>query len=102
MSLSKTVFGCFDVGTNTVSLTVTDNNYGNSASALAVANVEDHVPPPHDIVLAHAVTAQLDVQGRASIEPDVDAGSSDACGTLYKHLTVSDLDCSDIGPILSL
>lgn len=43
-SLSKTSFNCTNIGNNTVTLTVTDNN-GNSASCNATVTVSDNSPP---------------------------------------------------------
>ena len=45
MTLSETNFDCTDVGANTVTLTVTDNN-GNVSTCTATVTVEDNVATP--------------------------------------------------------
>ena len=66
-----------DVGGNTVTLTVTDNN-GNISNCTATVTVEDNVDP---IAICQDITVSLDASGNASITAaDVDNGSNDACG----------------------
>ena len=63
--LDITAFDCTNVGTNTVTLTVTDVN-GNVASSTAVVTVEDVLAP---IVLTQNITVELDANGQATITP---------------------------------
>jgi hypothetical protein len=56
-TLDRTSFDCSDVGPNTVTLTVTDNN-GNSSSCSATVKVEDNVAP----VASCPGTSLLDVE----------------------------------------
>ena len=56
LSLSTTDFGCDDVGGNTVTLIVTDNN-DNISACTATVTVEDNVAP---VALCQDVTVQLD------------------------------------------
>ncbi|HHG83256.1 MAG TPA: HYR domain-containing protein, partial [Bacteroidetes bacterium] len=94
MIVSDTAFGCAQVGPNTVTLTVTDNN-ANSATCTATITVEDTVPP---VALCQNVTLQLDASGNASLSPGmVNAGSGDACG--IANMTISDtaFTCAQIG-----
>lgn len=94
MSLDKYEFTCANLGTNTISLTVTDEN-GNSASASALVTVKDEVAP---VVLTKNVIIQLDVNGQASITvADVNDGSSDACGIKTWALSKTSFDCSELG-----
>ncbi|NRA50853.1 MAG: HYR domain-containing protein, partial [Phaeodactylibacter sp.] len=94
MSLSETVFGCGDVGTHEVTLTVTDNN-GNSNNCVAVVTVADNIDP---IALCQDVTIQLDSTGVANLLPEaVDNGSSDACGIENLTLTSTAFGCGDVG-----
>ena len=75
--LDSTSFDCGEVGANTVTLTVTDNN-GNVSTCTATVTVEDTIPPT---ALCQDITLQLDTAGNASITPgDIDAGSIDNCG----------------------
>ncbi len=94
-SASQTVFDCSHLGTNTITLTVTDDS-GNTASCDAVVTIEDNIAP---IVLCQNITIQLDASGNASIDPiDLDNGSSDNCGFLeYELLGSSTFNCSNIG-----
>src|SRR5207249_4833564 len=77
LSLDKTSFDCANVGTNSVTLTVTDNN-GNSSTCTATVTVVDSVPP---VTVCQDLTVELDASGHATITPaQIDNGSSDACG----------------------
>jgi hypothetical protein len=72
-----TNFNPGNVGANTVTLTVTDNN-GNISTATALITVEDKIAPT---AVAQDITIQLDINGVATITADqIDNGSSDACG----------------------
>ena len=94
LSLDQTDFDCSNVGTNTVTLTVTDNN-GNTSTCDAVVTVEDNVAP---VAVCQNVTVQLDASGNASITTaDIDNGSSDACGIASLSLDQTDFDCSNVG-----
>ncbi|WP_411894695.1 T9SS type A sorting domain-containing protein [Winogradskyella sp. A2] len=92
--LDITSFDCTDLGDNTVTLTVTDNN-GNVTNTPATVTVEDSIDP---VAVAQNITLQLDGSGNASIVPaDVENGSSDNCSITSSSLDVSSFDCSDIG-----
>ncbi|MBN1858922.1 hypothetical protein JW848_06930 [Candidatus Bipolaricaulota bacterium] len=92
--LDVTDFTCSDVGSNTVTLTVTDVN-GNAAADTATVTVEDNVAP---VVVTQDITVQLDATGNASITAgEIDNGSSDACGIATRVLDVTDFTCSDVG-----
>ncbi|MCR9100369.1 MAG: VCBS repeat-containing protein [bacterium] len=97
LALDQNIFDCDDVGTQTVTLTVTDVN-GNTDSCTAQITVEDNVVPT---ALCQDVTVQLDANGTASLLPaDVDGGSAGACGVSSLVLSDDSFDCSDIGPNL--
>ena len=93
-SLSKTSFGCGDLGNNTVVLTVTDAS-GNSANTAATVTVMDTVSP---MVATQNITVYLDANGTASISAGmIDNGSSDNCSVSSLALDVSSFTCSDVG-----
>ncbi|MFC0604194.1 HYR domain-containing protein [Winogradskyella pulchriflava] len=94
MSLDITDFNCSNLGENTVTLTVADNN-NNVATNTAIVTVVDVTPPS---VVTQNITVQLDEDGLATIsENAVDNGSSDACGPLSYDTDVTSFDCSDLG-----
>ena len=73
LTLSQTAFDCSHVGTNTVTLTVEDDN-SNTATCTATITVEDTVDPT---ALCQDVTLQLDGSGNGTLTTgDVDNGSS--------------------------
>ncbi|WP_298543377.1 FG-GAP-like repeat-containing protein [uncultured Aquimarina sp.] len=94
MSLDTTSFDCSNVGTNTVTLTVTDVN-GNSDTNTAIVTVEDTITPS---VIIQNITVQLDASGNVSITPaQIDNGSSDNCGIQSMSLDVTNFDCTNVG-----
>jgi PKD repeat protein len=62
--VTPNTFTCADVGTNTVTLTVTDVN--SNSTCTAQVTVEDTVPP---IALCQDITVQLDATGNGSVTP---------------------------------
>ncbi len=95
-SLDKTTFNCSNVGSKTVTLTVTDVN-GNSATGTATVTVEDKVKPT---VVTQSITVQLDATGAASITAaQINNGSTDNCSIPEDgySLDVSSFDCTDVG-----
>ena len=94
LALSQTDFGCAEVGSNTVTLTVADDN-GNVNTCAASVIVEDNVAPT---ALCQNVTVQLDANGDGITSAEaVDNGSDDACGVVSLALSQTNFDCSDIG-----
>ena len=93
-SASQTAFTCADLGTNNVTLTVTDGN-GNSANCLAVVTVTDTVSP---VASCQNITAFLDGSGNVTINAgDLDNGSSDNCTTISFGASQTSFTCADIG-----
>ncbi|RYE17857.1 MAG: HYR domain-containing protein, partial [Sphingobacteriales bacterium] len=87
-------FSCANVGANTVTLTVTDNN-GNESTTTAVVTVEDNVAP---VAIAQNITLQLDASGQAgTTAAAVNNGSSDACGIASLSLSQTSFGCSNLG-----
>ncbi len=94
MSLNKTTFGCADLGTNTVVLTVMDA-HGNGTSANATVTVIDTISP---VVVIQNITVALDASGNAIITPAmVNNGSTDACGIQSMSLDVISFTCANLG-----
>src|SRR5690606_23556947 len=94
LSAGQTSFDCSHIGSNTVTLTVTDNN-GNVSSCTANVTVEDNIAPQ---AICQDITVQLDANGQASIvAADIDGGSNDACGIASLSAGQTSFDCSHIG-----
>src|SRR5213078_621920 len=94
LSLSQTNFDCTNIGANTVTLTVTDNN-GNSSICTATVTVVDSILP---VVITQNRTVELDPSGHGTITPaQIDNGSTDACGIASLSLSQTNFDCSNIG-----
>jgi uncharacterized protein YrzB (UPF0473 family) len=94
ISASPNTFTCSDIGTNNVTLTVTDNN-GNESTCTATVTVEDNVLPtanckPH--------TVQLDASGNGSLTANnIDNSSADACGIASLSASPNSFTCADVG-----
>ncbi|HNW98961.1 MAG TPA: HYR domain-containing protein [Bacteroidales bacterium] len=94
LAIDKKDFSCADLGSNTVTLTVTDLS-GNTASAPAIVTVVDITNP---IVSTKNIIVQLDENGNAAIAPaDVNNGSADACGIVSMSVIPNAFNCSNIG-----
>jgi PKD repeat protein len=96
LSLDKTSFDCSNVGTNTVTLTVTDA-HGNSETGTATVTVQDNIKPT---VHTQDITVQLDASGAASITPaQINNVSTDNCSIPSDGYSLSKttFDCSNVG-----
>ncbi|WP_034888919.1 HYR domain-containing protein [Gillisia sp. Hel_I_29] len=94
MSVSPNSFTCAEVGENTVTLTVIDNN-GNESSTTSTVTVEDKVAA---VAVAKSITLQLDETGKVAITAaDVDNGSSDACGIASMSVSPNSFTCAEVG-----
>jgi hypothetical protein len=98
ITISKSSFGCADVGTNQVTLRAVDN-FGNDATCISTITVEDNVAPTALCAADFSVQlSNVPGNGTASITvADIDNGSSDACGLASTTIDKSSFDCSDLG-----
>ena len=93
LALAPNTFDCNDVGSNTVTLTVTDNN-GNQSTCTADVTVEDNTNPT---ALCQDLTLSLDANGDLSVAAsDVDNGSNDACGIASLAVSPNTFDCTHL------
>ena len=94
LSASQTAFTCADIGSNNVTLTVTDGN-SNTDNCVAVVTVVDTVSPT---AVCQDITVFLDGSGNASIvAADVDGGSTDNCGAVTLSVSPTAFTCANIG-----
>ncbi|MCK6639339.1 MAG: HYR domain-containing protein [Bacteroidia bacterium] len=94
MSVSPNSFSCANVGSNTVTLTVTDVS-GNSSTCTSIVTVVDTIRP---VVNTQNLTLQLNAAGTASIIPAmVNNGSTDACGIASMSVSPNSFSCANIG-----
>ncbi len=91
ISLSKTSFDCGNVGTNTVTLTVTDI-HGNISTGTATVTVKDVTAP---VANCKPVTVYLGMNGSVTIAAeDINNNSTDACGIQSLSLSQSTFTAS--------
>ncbi|BFP42072.1 hypothetical protein FGF1_29170 [Flavobacteriaceae bacterium GF1] len=95
LALSKTSFGANELGSNTVTLTVTDPS-SNSDNCTATVTVGDSTLPTPS---CKDTSVQLSASGSATIATsDIDNGSSDNSGTAVTlSLDTTSFGCSDLG-----
>jgi hypothetical protein len=93
-NLSRTTFSCADIGTNLVTVTVTDSN-GNTNFCVANVVVRDVTAPS---LTCQNVTVNLDAGGNGSIAPaQLVAAASDNCGLAATNLSRTTFNCGDVG-----
>jgi parallel beta-helix repeat protein len=93
MRVSPSVLSCTEIGTNTVTLVVTDTS-GNKSSCTASVLIEDKIAPQ---ARCKNITVHLDESGKAAIRPeDINNGSSDNCE--MSGMSVSPDTLTDLGP----
>ena len=94
LALDNTTFTCANLGTNTVTLTVTDVN-GNSASANAIVTVKDTTAPT---VFTQPISVSLDASGNASVTAaQINNNSTDNCAIESMSLDITSFTCANVG-----
>ena len=94
ITLDTTSFDCSELGTNTVTLTVTDTS-GNSSTATSIVTVEDTINP---VALAKNITIEVGNNPYILVSAsDIDNGSSDNCSSVTLTLSQTQFDCSMYG-----
>jgi gliding motility-associated-like protein len=92
--LNQTAFTCTNVGSNTVTLTVTDTK-GNVATGNAIVTIVDNTPPT---IVVQNINAYLNTGGAVTITPSqVGGGSSDNCSIATMTLNNTTFNCSNLG-----
>ncbi|RMG79289.1 MAG: HYR domain-containing protein, partial [Bacteroidetes bacterium] len=93
-TLDKDQFDCADIGTQILTLTLTDQS-ANTAQCIAIATIQDTIPP---LAVAQDITANLDANGMVTFSADlIENGSSDNCGIDTFYIDNSTFSCSQIG-----
>ncbi len=94
MTVSPNTFTCANVGTNTVTLTVTDVN-GNISTGTAIVTIQDTVLTT---VITQDITVQLDASGNVTITAaQIDNGSTDNCGIATMTVSPNTFTCANVG-----
>ncbi|HLP34405.1 MAG TPA: T9SS type A sorting domain-containing protein [Amoebophilaceae bacterium] len=94
ITLSRTHFGCIDLGFHWITVTVRDAA-GNTATGLCRVNVKDVTAPN---AKAKNAVINLNFDGYAVLDPkDIDGGSWDLCGSHTLKLSKSIFSCQDVG-----
>ena len=95
VELDQSQFTCDDIGVNTVTLTVTDEQ-GNSSTCSAQVTIMDTLSPT--VTCQPDFTISLDDMGNASIVlGDIIASSDDNCEVASEVISDDTFDCTDAG-----
>ncbi|WP_111707128.1 BspA family leucine-rich repeat surface protein [Lutibacter citreus] len=94
LTIDNDTFSCTNIGTNLVTLTVTDD-IGITDTCTATVTVEDKVEP---IVLTKNITVQLNATGVAEITAEqIDNVSTDNCEIATYTVDKTSFNCSQLG-----
>lgn len=94
VSVSQTAFDCSQVGVNTVTLSVTDQN-GNLSTCSAEISVLDVILPT---TLCKNASVVLDAAGEGAITvADIDNGTYDNCGIYSLNASTNTFTCANTG-----
>ena len=94
-TVSPNTFNCSQTGSNSVVLTVTDNE-GLTSTCNATVTVQDKTPP---VMICRNYTLYLDASGNGTLTvANINNGSTDNCSTgLFLYLSRNNFNCSDVG-----
>ncbi len=93
-TLSTTTFNCSLIGSNVVTLTVTDAS-GNAGTCLSTVTVVDTLDP---VIVCTTATVYLASNGSYALSPSLlTVGSTDVCGIDTAYASTSVFSCADIG-----
>jgi len=91
---SDTTFDCSNIGSNPVTLTVTDST-GNTATCVSTVTVLDTIAPA---LSCQDIIVYLDATGSVAIIPeDLNNGTNDNCANPILSIDQSSFDCTDFG-----
>ncbi len=96
LAVAPDTFGCAELGANTVTLTVTDNNDLVSTCTATVTVVEAEAP----VVVCNDITVTLAGSAYTLTQTDIDAialGSSDNCGNVTAVVVPDSFTCDNLG-----
>ena len=92
-AINTTDFDCANLGANTVTLSVTDEE-GNVGSATVTVTVVDDIAP---VAVANDITIEIDANGIAVLDIDDIGASTDNCAIYEEWVNKTTFDCGDIG-----
>ena len=88
-------FTCAETGPQTVYLRVTDT-IGQASTCSTSVIVHDVTPP---VVSCKGIVLSLNANGQATLTPaDVDNGSYDNCGIVFRSVQPANFTCANLGP----
>jgi len=95
ITVNPSSFNCEQIGSNNVTLTVTDIS-GNMSTCTATVTVQDNMPPNAQ---CQDISIMLDENGMATITAaQIDNGSTDNCGIDTIFINIDTFTCQDVGP----
>ncbi len=98
-TVSPATFGCADVGPNTVTLTVSDDN-NNTSTCMATVTIEDNDKPV--INTCQGLSAVFNGQVNIAAASVIDVSATDACGINTTTFTPAHINCSQLGQNVSV
>ena len=93
--LDNDFFTCDDVGDNQITVTAVDGS-GNFTDAFAVITIVDAIDPVAVATITE-ITLELDENGMAELDSNIDGGSTDNCGIAFTEVVPNVFTCDDLG-----